>query len=343
MQSCVPDHFGMNYALYNQVQINRDYRIEDKEENNSSHEHINFYSHQLSMGKSRNDLKESQIASSIDSSQFVFKEGSKFFHDQLFEVEKYNQPNTITNDDYSKMLVVPFSSPQIVNLEVFELNGKFQENGTLLFRSKITISSRNLDPTFLQDSFHDNLILYSHQEYLSYVNSFEQSHVSNCMYYDRIADWLEYSYLEKFPGNGKIIFTLFRDQGGNFDTLILYPSDGENMERKENCQEDGALRSRPMVMSGPHNSHKLHNLIFSCFCDPYNDKIAEWLEDSYRKNVQGNGKVMLALFLNDDDKGKYDVFLSYFDILPFLLLIFDFVFIAGLELLRWLHWKHDFT
>jgi hypothetical protein len=52
------------------------------------------------VGKSRNDLKESQIASSIDSSQFVFKEISKFFHDQLFEVEKYNQPNTITNDDY---------------------------------------------------------------------------------------------------------------------------------------------------------------------------------------------------------------------------------------------------
>jgi hypothetical protein len=60
------------------------------------------------MGKSRNDLKESQIASSIDSSQFVFKEGSEFFHDQLFEVEKYNQPNTITSNDYSKMLVVPF-------------------------------------------------------------------------------------------------------------------------------------------------------------------------------------------------------------------------------------------
>jgi hypothetical protein len=37
---------------------------------------------------------------------------------------------------------------------------------------------------------------------------------------------------------------------------------------------------------------------------------------------------MLALFLNDDDKGKYDVFLSYFDILAFLFLIFDFVFIT---------------
>jgi hypothetical protein len=41
---------------------------------------------------------------------------------------------------------------------------------------------------------------------------------------------LEYSYLEKFPGNGNISFTLFRDQGGNFNRLILYPSDGENME-----------------------------------------------------------------------------------------------------------------
>ena len=96
-------------------------------------------------------------------------------------------------------------------------------------------------------------------------------------------------------------------------------------------------------MSGPHNSHKLHNLIFPYFCNPYNEKIADWLEDSYKKNVQGNGKVMLDLFLNDDNKGKYDIFLSFFDILPFLLVIFDFVFIAGLELLRWLHWKHDFT
>ena len=85
------------------------------------------------MGKSRNDLKESQIASSIDSSQFVFQEGSKFFHDQLFEVEKYNWKNIITNDDYSKMLVVPSSSPQIVNLQISKLNAKFQENETLTF------------------------------------------------------------------------------------------------------------------------------------------------------------------------------------------------------------------
>jgi hypothetical protein len=63
----------------------------------------------------------------------------------------------------------------------------------------------------------------------------------------------------------------------------------------------------------------------------------------HQKNVQGNGKAMLALFLNDDDKGKYDIFLSFFDVLPSLLVIFYFVSIAGLALLRWLHWKHDFT
>jgi hypothetical protein len=66
----------------------------------------------------------------------------------------------------------------------------------------------------------------------------------------------------------------------------------------------------------------------------YHDSIAEWLEDSYKKNVQGNGKIMLALFLNDDDKGEYDIFFSFFDILPFLLLIFYLVSIAGLELLQ---------
>ena len=124
------------------------------------------------------------------------------------------------------MLVVPSISPQIVNLEISKLNSKFQENETLTFQSRNMISSHHLDRTFLQDSFLDSLILYSHQEYFSYVNSFEQSHVSNCMYYDRVADWLDYSYLEKFPGNDKIIFTLFGDQGGNFDTLILYPSYG---------------------------------------------------------------------------------------------------------------------
>jgi hypothetical protein len=51
---------------------------------------------------------------------------------------------------------------------------------------------------------------------------------------------------------------------------------------------------------------------------------------------------MVTLFLDDDYEGKCDMFLSFVDILPFLLVMIDLVSIAGLELLRWLHWKHDF-
>ena len=116
-------------------------------------------------------------------------------------------------------------------------------------------------------------------------------------------------------------------------------------EHLENCQEDGAFWLWQMVMSGPRNIDNFFKLTYTltCHCDPYEDQIIELPKDSYKKNVQGNGKVMLALFLNDDDKCEYDIFLLFFDILPFLLVIFDFVSIAGLELLRWLHWKHDFT
>jgi hypothetical protein len=51
---------------------------------------------------------------------------------------------------------------------------------------------------------------------------------------------------------------------------------------------------------------------------------------------------MLTLFFNNDYEGKCDIFMSFFDILPFLLVMFDFVSIVGLELLQWLYWKHDF-
>ena len=100
-----------------------------------------------------------------------------------------------------------------------------------------------------------------------------------------------------------------------------------------------------MVISFPHNLDKFFKLTYTrpCHYDPYHDKIAQWLEDSYNKNIQGNGKIMLTLFLDDDYEGKCDMFLSFFDILPFLLIMFDFVSVARLELLQWLHWKHDFT
>jgi hypothetical protein len=133
--------------------------------------------------------------------------------------------------------------------------------------------------------------------------------------------------------------------GSKHDMIFLDPPSKEMDEHVENCQEDGALRPWSMVMSGPHDIDKFSKLtyILPCHCGPYHDRIADWLEDSYIKSFQGNGKFMLDLFLNDDYKGKYDVFVSYFDALPFLLLMFDFVFVAGLEFPRWLHWKCDYT
>jgi len=64
-------------------------------------------------------------------------------------------------------------------------------------------------------------------------------------------------------------------------------------------------------MLGHYNIDKFSKLtyILPCHYDPYQDKIAEWLEYSYIKRFQGNGKDMLALFLKDDAKGKYDIFL----------------------------------
>jgi hypothetical protein len=100
-----------------------------------------------------------------------------------------------------------------------------------------------------------------------------------------------------------------------------------------------------MVIPFPHNPDKFFKTTYTCPChyDPYHDKIVQWLEDSYNKNIQGNGKIMINLFLDDYYGGEYDIFLSFFDILPFFLIMLDFVSIAGLDLLRWLHWKHDFT
>jgi hypothetical protein len=75
----------------------------------------------------------------------------------------------------------------------------------------------------------------------------------------------------------------------------------------------------------------------------YYDRIAYWLEDSYREKFLENGKVTITLFVNEDQGDKYNVFPFHFELLQFLLLILDFVFFAGLKLLRWFHWKHDFT
>jgi hypothetical protein len=142
-----------------------------------------------------------------------------------------------------------------------------------------------------------------------------------------------------------LAFFLPKYLGSRRDIFLLDPPCEEIIEHLESCQEDGAFQPWLMVISFPRNLDNFFKLTYTrpCHYDPYHDKIAQWLEDSYNKNIQGNGKIMLTLFLDDDYEGKCDMFLSFFDILPFLLVMFDFVSIVGLELLRWLHWKHDFT
>jgi hypothetical protein len=137
-----------------------------------------------------------------------------------------------------------------------------------------------------------------------------------------------------------LAFFLPKYLGSRRDIFLLDPPCEEINEHLENCQEDGAFQPWLMVISFPRNLDKFFKPTYTrpCHYDPYHDKIAQWLEDSYNKNIQGNGKIMLTSFLDDYYEGKCDMFL-----LPFLLVMLDLVSIAGLELLRWLHWKHDFT
>jgi hypothetical protein len=179
------------------------------------------------------------------------------------------------------------------------------------------------------------------------IYSFHQSHGLHLHFCDRILEWLEYSYMKKFHNKDKVELAFFLPKylGSRRDIFLLDPPCEEVNEHLENCQEDGAFQPWLMVIPFPHNPDKFFKTTYThpCHYDPYHDKIAQWLEDSYNKNIRGNGKIMLTLFLDVDYEGKRDMFLSFVDILPFLLIMLDLVFIAGLELLRWLHWKHDFT
>jgi hypothetical protein len=179
------------------------------------------------------------------------------------------------------------------------------------------------------------------------IYSFHQSHGLHPHFCDRILEWLEYSYMKKFHNKDKVELAFFLPKylGSRRDIFLLDPPCEEINEYLENCQEDGAFQPWLMVIPFPHNPDEFFKTTYTrpCHYDPYHDKIAQWLEDSYNKNIRGNGKIMLTLFLDVDYEGKRDMFLSFVDILPFFLIMLDLVFIAGLELLRWLHWKHDFT
>jgi hypothetical protein len=179
------------------------------------------------------------------------------------------------------------------------------------------------------------------------IYSFHQSHGLHPHFSDRILEWLEYSYVKKFHNEDKVKLAFFLPKylGSRRDIFLLDPPYEQVNEHLENCQEDEAFQPWLMVIPFPHDLDKFFKNTYThpCHYDPYHDKIAQWLEDSYNRNIRGNGKIMLTLFLDVDYEGKCDMFLSFVDILPFFLIMLDLVFIAGLELLRWLHWKHDFT
>jgi hypothetical protein len=127
--------------------------------------------------------------------------------------------------------------------------------------------------------------------------------------------------------------------GSKHDMTFLHPPCQEIDEPLENCHKDGELWPWLMVMSGPHNIEKFSKLtyILPCHYDPYHDKITEWLEDSYINKFQNNGKVVLSLFLTKYIRRKNNIFILYMQILHSFILIFDFLCLAGLNMLLWMH------
>jgi hypothetical protein len=97
-------------------------------------------------------------------------------------------------------------------------------------------------------------------------------------------------------------------------TLFLLDPPCEKInEHLKNCKEDGVFQPSLMVIPFSHDPDKFFKTTYTrpCHYDPYHDKIAQWLEDSYNKNIRGNGKIMLTLFLDVDYEGKCDMFLSF--------------------------------
>jgi len=125
------------------------------------------------------------------------------------------------------------------------------------------------------------------------------------------------------------VLTLFpiENIGGKHDVFFPYPPCEEIYEQMKNCQENEALWSWLMVMSGPHNFEKFSNLIYILpyLCDLYHEKIADLIEDSYIKNIRKRGRVMLIVFLNEYLVRKYDILIFYLHVFLLIVMTFDFM------------------
>jgi hypothetical protein len=78
---------------------------------------------------------------------------------------------------------------------------------------------------------------------------------------------------------------------------------------KRNAQTNNLIsimNPRTMCLSIVDLTHQSDNLD-----SEFHDRIEYWLHNSYLKNLQSNGKVMLTLFLIENLGGKHDVFFAY--------------------------------
>ena len=158
---------------------------------------------------------------------------------------------TIINDDFSLTLLDSISSSQVSDYEEFnpyqidqDINHNVEKTLEFefkkiefefhdLFKRHVYLQDdvhmdKNLQEALFNfefpshDSLHKALAHDCHDIYFSLPYSFEQSYFINHTYYDRIADWLERSFLAKFPENGKMALILFfESQNGKSDLFIF--------------------------------------------------------------------------------------------------------------------------
>jgi hypothetical protein len=109
------------------------------------------------------------------------------------------------------------------------------------------------------------------------IYPFHQSHSLHPNFYDRILEWLEDSYRINLHNKDKVVLALFLLEyiGSKNDMIFLDRPCEEIDEHLENCQEDGALQPRLIIMSGPHNLDKFSKLTYTlpCHYDPFAGEI----------------------------------------------------------------------
>lgn len=254
MHSPCPYNFDSTLPQSSEVQYNQDLHLENKE--------INLSSHETSYPLSTWELGSIQTSRfeevSYDSSKFLDQQS---YHDRPLEFENQYETSKVNNyhhhtnslhlttndNDVSPTLLNSISSAQVSDHEesnpyqtiqvtnhnaeniLEEIEAEFDD----LFERAVCLQNDIHKEKILQERFlnfkslshdfvHKPLAQDYHDISLSCPHSVEQTYFINHTYYDRIADWLERSFLAKFPENGKAAFTLFFEgQNRMFDLFIF--------------------------------------------------------------------------------------------------------------------------